>query len=75
MAENIGSSTLNDSHDFNKQVLGVDASLPQRSWRQLGLHGCIKIFIIAALFYYLFHNEIQIIVSRWLSDSSWSHGF
>lgn len=75
MAENIGSSTLDDSRDFNKQVLGVDVSLPPRSWRQLGLHGYIKIFIIAALFYYLFHNEIQIIVSRWLSDSSWSHGF
>ena len=75
MSENIGSSTLDDSQDLNKQVLGVDASLPQPSWRQLGLHGYIKIFIIAALFYYLFHNEIRIIVSRWLTDSSWSHGF
>jgi len=31
--------------------------------------------IIGTLFYYLFHNEIESIVRRWLTDSSWSHGF
>jgi exosortase len=44
------------------------------SWRDLGVHSCIKILIIAGLFYYLFRNQIQGIVGRW-SDPSWSHGF
>ena len=45
------------------------------SWRQLGVHNYIKMLIIAGLFYYLFRNEIEIIVRRWITDSSWSHGF
>jgi len=45
------------------------------SWRELGVHNYIKMTIIGGLFCYLFRNEIQIIISRWLTDSSWSHGF
>lgn len=45
------------------------------SWRELGVHNYVKILIIAGLFWYLFHNEIGRIVYRWLTDSSWSHGF
>jgi len=44
-------------------------------WRELGLHNYIKILIIGALFYYLFQNEIETIVRKWYTDSSWSHGF
>ena len=53
----------------------ADASLRKHRWRELGVHRCIKILIIAVLFYFLFHNEIRRIVQRWLTDSSWSHGF
>ncbi len=49
--------------------------LQKQQWRQLGLHNYIKILIIGALFYYLYHNEIEEIVRSWLTDSSWSHGF
>ena len=48
---------------------------PRYRWRELGLHGCIRILIIAGLFWYLFHREINDIVYRWITDSSWSHGF
>jgi len=44
-------------------------------WRGLGIHVYIKIFIVSALFCFLFRNEIKGIVHRWLTDSSWSHGF
>ena len=45
------------------------------SWRELGVHNYVKMLIIAGLFCCLFCNEIQAIVRRWLTDSSWSHGF
>ena len=48
---------------------------PWTGWNELGLHNYIRILIIAALFYYLFRNEIEGIVRRWATDSSWSHGF
>ena len=46
----------------------------KKSWRELGLHAYIRIFIVAGLFIYLFHVEIYRIVYKW-SDPSWSHGF
>ena len=49
---------------------------PQRyRWRRLGVHNYIRILIIGGLFCFLFRNEIEGIVNRWLGDSSWSHGF
>jgi len=45
------------------------------SWRELGVHNYIKMLIIGGLFVCLFHNEILGTVSRWVTDSSWSHGF
>ena len=51
------------------------AGLSRTSWRELGVHTYIKIFVIAGLFFYLFHIEIYRIVYRWVTDSSWSHGF
>ena len=48
---------------------------PGNQWCELGLHRCFRILIIAGLFWYLFHREIDDIVYRWIIDSSWSHGF
>ncbi|UCG48621.1 MAG: exosortase/archaeosortase family protein [Phycisphaerales bacterium] len=31
--------------------------------------------IVGVVFWYLFRNEIDSVVRRWVSDSSWSHGF
>jgi exosortase len=45
------------------------------SWSSLGVHSYIKIIILAAAVYGIFHIEIYSIVQRWLTDSSWSHGF
>jgi exosortase len=50
-------------------------SLPKQYWHQLGVHNYVKMLIIAGLFYYLFHNDINGIVIKWLTDPSWSHGF
>jgi exosortase len=51
------------------------AGLSRTNWRELGIHTYIRIFIIVGLFFYLFHIEIYRIVYRWVTDSSWSHGF
>jgi exosortase len=45
------------------------------SWRELSVHSYVKMVIIGGLFVYLFYNEIETIVGKWLTDSSWSHGF
>ena len=47
----------------------------KHQWRELGVHNYIKILIIGGLFCFLFRNEIESVVDRWLIDSSWSHGF
>jgi exosortase len=49
--------------------------LQKHTWRELGLHTYIRIFIIGGLIWYLFRREIGSIVETWLLDSSWSHGF
>jgi exosortase len=51
------------------------SSVARTSWRELGVHNYVKMLIIGGLFVYLFHNEIENLVRRWLTDSSWSHGF
>ncbi len=49
---------------------------PQKhTWRDLGRHTYIRMFIIAGLVCYLFRREIGEIIETWLVDSSWSHGF
>ncbi len=45
------------------------------SWMDVGIHTYIKTAVIASLFISLFNVEIYGIVHRWISDSSWSHGF
>jgi len=44
-------------------------------WRELGVHRYVKMGIIAFLFYLVYHIEIDRIVGKWITDSSWSHGF
>lgn len=51
------------------------APVQEQSWRELGLHNYIKILIIGGAFYCLFRDVIGSNVHRWLTDSSWSHGF
>ncbi len=52
-----------------------DGSSVRTSWSELPVHSYVKMMIIGGLFVYLFYNEIETIVHRWLTDSSWSHGF
>ncbi len=51
------------------------SSVARTGWRELGVHNYVKMLIIGGLFCYLFRNEIDSIVHRWVTDSSWSHGF
>jgi len=46
----------------------------RRDWRDLGVHGYVKMAIVGGLLWYLFRGEIQSVVSKW-ADPSWSHGF
>ncbi len=64
MAEKIGSSVAEER----------DSSVI-RSWRELRPCTYIKALIVSGLLCYLFRNEVGAIVRRWLTDSSWSHGF
>ena len=52
-----------------------DENPVRTSWSELSVHTYVKIIIIGGLFVYLFYNEIETIVGKWLTDSSWSHGF
>lgn len=47
----------------------------EESWKSLSVHTYIKIALIAAAIYVVFHAEIYSIVHRWINDPSWSHGF
>ncbi len=49
--------------------------LHRHTWRELGLHTYIRIFIVGGLICYLFRREIGEVIETWLVDSSWSHGF
>ena len=44
-------------------------------WAVLNVSTYIKTGIIAVLLWYLFRDEIDKVVFRWVNDSSWSHGF
>ena len=91
MPDNIASSIADRHHFTKNPKMGIqtqgsnagtpfcnkpqNGSPAQRSWRELGRHNYVRMLIIAGLFCYLFHNEIDRVVRRWLTDSSWSHGF
>lgn len=91
MANNIASSVAEIPEDSKRdekrlgtQGEGIESTSCNQSqsggpartgWDGLGIQTYIKILIIAGLFYYLFHNEVNSIVQRWITDPSWSHGF
>jgi hypothetical protein len=54
---------------------GKQLSEQELNWSSLGVHTYIKIALLAAAIYSVFHLEIYSIVSKWVTDSSWSHGF
>jgi len=63
------------------QEVSTNSTQPARtepqepSWSQLSIHAFIKIAIIAVLVLCVYHVEIYSIVHKWLTNSSWSHGF
>lgn len=52
-------------------------NLPKQdlSWTDVGVHTYVKIAMLAAAIYCVFSAEIYSIAFRWVTDSSWSHGF
>lgn len=60
--------------ESNSSKVATSDNLCQK-WCGLGIHTCIKIFIIGSLFCFIFHNEIRSVISDWVTDASWSHGF
>jgi exosortase len=67
MVENIASSIAVTQRS--------ESPTPKQQWRELGVHNYIKILIIGGLFVYLFQQDIEVIVHKWVTDSAWSHGF
>jgi len=61
-------STLKETNESSTPV-------GKQDWRELGLHSYIKMAIVGGLLWYLFRGEVQNVVRRWVTDSSWSHGF
>ena len=62
--------------DVNQSYIDTQNLSEQKAgWGRLGVHTYIKLLILAAAVYSVFHTEIYSIVSRWINDSSWSHGF
>ncbi|MBW8035207.1 MAG: exosortase/archaeosortase family protein [Planctomycetes bacterium] len=55
--------------------MDVNGKHQECGWGSLGIAVYVKIAIIAGLLYYLFREEVNGIVYRWVNDSSWSHGF
>ncbi len=66
---------LENTVSFAGRRRDTDSNRLRERWRDLPAHGYVKILIIAALFVLLFRSEIETIVRRWVTDSSWSHGF
>jgi len=56
-------------------VEGGNLSEQELNWGRLGIHAYIKIVLLAAAVYSVYHVEIYSIIFRWITDSSWSHGF
>jgi exosortase len=78
MVQNIASSTPETPQHPEKNDRVSQESLSHQihtDWQQISVHNYIKMAIIAVLMYHLFRSDINIIVRRWLTDSSWSHGF
>jgi len=61
------------AYDSNQQMNGV-LNQSQRLDRA-GLHRWIRLALVGALFWIVFHAEILRVVRVWMHDASWSHGF
>lgn len=55
--------------------MSVNGKPEECGWGSLGIAVYVKIAIITGLLYYLFREEVNSIIYRWVHDSSWSHGF
>ncbi|MBN1974505.1 MAG: exosortase/archaeosortase family protein [Sedimentisphaerales bacterium] len=47
----------------------------KKQWCEIGIHNYIKIAIIAGLFIFVFYREMNYLISQWIHDKNWSHGF
>ncbi len=61
---NVSLSNTKEQHDQDDPM-----------WSSLGAHAYVKIGIISFLLWFFFRSEIDRTVWRWVTDSSWSHGF
>ena len=52
-----------------------DSTEEQAGWLDLGASVYVKIAALAALIWWFYQEEINGIVSKWINDPSWSHGF
>ena len=75
MVDNIASSIAQEPRSAGTRMHGASVLVRRQRWRELGVHNYVKILVIVGLFIYLFHNEVEVIVRRWFTDSNWSHGF
>ena len=66
---------LENTVSFTGQRRDINSHRQRENWRELPAHNYVKIFVIGALFCFLFLAEIDSIVRRWITDASWSHGF
>ena len=62
-------------HRTESPGCGQGGPSQKHTWRELGLHTYIRIFVIGGLICYFFHREIGEVIEEWFVDSSWSHGF
>jgi exosortase len=64
------------SEDKNLNVpTGQGVAVVAAEGATLGVHIWIKIAVIGSLFVWLFNYDLYRIFHRWVTDSSWSHGF
>jgi len=66
---------LENTVSFTALNRDTGTQLQKERWRELPTHVYVKILILGVLFGFLFRSEIDGIVNRWVTDSSWSHGF
>ena len=59
----------------NESIQSPTEPTNEKSWLDLGIHVYIKAAIVGVLIWWIFREEIDSIVTRWVRDSSWSHGF
>lgn len=57
------------------ETLSAAESVQEPSWFDLGTVAYLKVALLAVLIWWIFREDIHSIVSRWINDSGWSHGF